>query len=452
MKFNLEKYYSTSGEKAEILTFNTPRAPLSASYPDEKTIHAFNWPHSCCDMKPISSIIQIDTVQDGTMDVGYFQNLLNDHPYEKPLFFKRKASLDGKFFKEGQLNKMIADFRKIMFPSVEDDVLNTFYCKTLDPKIEDKLDFFQGKGEIIDKKGNVQKYVIFATKFSLRVAAKSKQWYLDGTFKVTPSKYYQVYIWLAKYEETNLPCVYILMTGKSELLYNMAFSHVKNLFSAHKYEIQTEYAILDFEKGSRCGLRSVFPQLVIRDCYFHYCQCLWRRAQKNKLFEESIFKDTVLLIAFLKLFVHIDKDQRKELFSSIKSYFLEKEKAFKSFLEYFEANWLENIFIEFKGLEKESLADRTNNVSEGFNSILNKHIGIYRPSLALFVSKLKDLEIHYRKKTLLSIGQGASDTIINTSLEEKLPFTQIYNLLQGNENEIVETVYNLCSNKKNLIS
>ena len=92
----------------------------------------------------------------------------------------------------------------------------------------------------------------------------------------------------------------------------------------------------------------------------------------------------MLLIAFLKLFVHIDKDQRKELFSSIKSYFLEKEKAFKSFLEYFEANWLENIFIEFKGLEKESLADRTNNVSEGFNSILNKHIRIYRPSLALF--------------------------------------------------------------------
>ena len=61
---------------------------------------------------------------------------------------------------------------------------------------------------------------------------------------------------------------------------------------------------------------------------------------------------------------------------------------------------------------------------------------------------MKDLEIHYRKKTLLSIGQGASDTIINTSLEEKLPFTQIYNLLQGNENEIVETVYNLRSNKK----
>jgi len=266
INFDFVKYYSAlEGERAEIITFNTPRAPITTSPPDEKTIHAFNWPHSCCDDKPTTSTILIDTLQqDGTMDMVYFDKLLHDHPYEKPQFFKRKASLDGKFFKEAHLNKMIADFRKIMFPNSEDDVLNLYYCKTLDPKIEDKLDFFQGKGEIVDKKRVLQKYVIFATKFSLRALAKSNQWYLDGTFKVVPSKYCQVYIWLAKYDETNLPCVFILMTGKSEILYNIAFGHVKNLCSAHNYEIGTHYAILDFEKGSRASIKSLFPNIAIR--------------------------------------------------------------------------------------------------------------------------------------------------------------------------------------------
>ena len=136
-----------------------------------------------------------------------------------------------------------------MFPNDEKDVLNTLFCKTIDEKIEDRQDFFQGKGEINDKNGNIQKYVIFTTKFSLRVLAKSKQWYLDRTFKVVPSKYYQVYICMAKYDDMNVPCAYFLMTSKSEMLYNLVFSHLKSLCIVHKYEILTEYAVLDFKKG-----------------------------------------------------------------------------------------------------------------------------------------------------------------------------------------------------------
>jgi len=66
--------------------------------------------------------------------------------------------------------------------------------KTLDKKAEDKQDFFQGKGEIMDHQGRLQTYALFATKFNLRALAKSKHWYLDGTFKVIPTKYYQIYL------------------------------------------------------------------------------------------------------------------------------------------------------------------------------------------------------------------------------------------------------------------
>jgi len=100
-----------------------------------------------------------------------------------------------------------------------------------------------------------------------------------------------------------------------------------------------------------------------------------------------------------------------------------------------------------KNLDQEVMSDRTNNVSEGFNSVLNKHIGIYKPSLAVFVSKIRDLEIHYRKKTLLNISQGKSNTSIEKPNSDQLPFSQIYCILEGRQKEILEAGYNLRSNK-----
>jgi len=56
--------------------------------------------------------------------------------------------------------------------------------------------------------------------------------------------------------------------------------------------------------------------------------------------------------------------------------------------------------MDFKGLDKEELLDRTNNICEGFNSIFNKHIGIKKAPLAVLVSKLKEIEFVHRQKIL----------------------------------------------------
>ena len=79
---------------------------------------------------------------------------------------------------------------------------------------------------------------------------------------------------MATYEIVNIPCVYILMTSKSEVLYNSAFNHIKNLCQVHNYEVKTDFMMLDFEKGSKAAMRAVFPQVKVRGCYFHFCQCL----------------------------------------------------------------------------------------------------------------------------------------------------------------------------------
>jgi len=60
--------------------------------------------------------------------------------------------------------------------------------------------------------------------------------------------------------------------------------------------------------------------------------------------------------------VYIDTEERKNYFAEVELYFLKKNKLFKAFLQYFEDNWLQNIFIDFKGLDIDALTERTNSV------------------------------------------------------------------------------------------
>ena len=69
---------------------------------------------------------------------------------------------------------------------------------------------------------------------------------------------------------------------------------------------------------------------------FILTKCLWMRAKKEHLCQENLLEETYLLIAFLQLLIHIDKETRKDFFEDIKTCFVNKNKLFKDFLSYFE--------------------------------------------------------------------------------------------------------------------
>lgn len=54
--------------------------------------------------------------------MNYFEKLIEAHPYEKPMYFKKQAALEGKFYKETILDRMALSFRRCMFPNVEKDL------------------------------------------------------------------------------------------------------------------------------------------------------------------------------------------------------------------------------------------------------------------------------------------------------------------------------------------
>ena len=61
----------------------------------------------------------------------------------------------------------------------------------------------------------------------LSLLEESQSWYADGTFKVVPEQFFQLYTIHAKKDSMIIPCVSALLTNKSELTYKKLFTKLK---------------------------------------------------------------------------------------------------------------------------------------------------------------------------------------------------------------------------------
>jgi len=203
-------------------------------------------------------------------------------------------------------------------------VLNTKYCETIDEDPEEKRNFYYGRGEIVDSDSKVHRWVTLCTLFTLQILCKTEQWFIDGTFKMAPCKFKQVVTIIVRYEGYNVPCVYFLLNSKAEILYKSAFSHLKNLIEGHKLTPAIKSFMCDFEKAIQNSVQTVFDVNVIKGCYFHYVKCLWSKAKKLGLAKEIHEKNTKILIAFLKIMAHMNKNERVDYFDALRKYFERK--------------------------------------------------------------------------------------------------------------------------------
>ena len=271
--FDFNKYcLPTSTETPNFLACSNPKMEISVERPNKTTIHGFNWPHICKDLQKGPSLIKVNLIQNGNMDIDYFKALIEQNPYARPSEIKKLADIDKKYYKERTLDQMIVNFRKIAFPKEENEILNNVFCQTIDQEIGEKLSFFQRKGEIVDPNNTnkVNKYVIFGTKFSLRILARASRWFIDGIFKVVPINYKQIYIFISKYENYTVPCLFLLLTSKKEVLYNAAFSHIKVLCKGYNYNIETKSVMLDYEIAPRNAIKFNFEQIKPKDDFFSF--------------------------------------------------------------------------------------------------------------------------------------------------------------------------------------
>ena len=76
--------------------------------------------------------------------------------------------------------------------------------------------------------GDNERILIFATQQGIRSLSNNSHWFMDGTFKLCPEIFYQIYTIHALNNNQVFPCVFALLPNKNEVTYNRLFREVKN--------------------------------------------------------------------------------------------------------------------------------------------------------------------------------------------------------------------------------
>jgi hypothetical protein len=106
-------------------------------------------------------------------------------------------------------------------------------------------------------------------------------WCVDGTFKVAPQFFTQVYTVHALVNNRALPMIYVLLNNKQQATYKRVFEKLMEI----EPTLRPESIVSDFEISAINAINEVFPNAQITGCMFHLAQNLWKKIQKTHLVE-----------------------------------------------------------------------------------------------------------------------------------------------------------------------
>ena len=133
----------------------------------------------------------------------------------------------------------------------------------------------------VDEEEDDTRCLAFATINCLKKLSESSIWLLDGTFKVCPRLFSQVY---------TIHCMingeWGLLPAKTGEVYENFLEEVKAAAEENDLTLQPEHIILDFEIAMMNALRRQFPNAQTHGCLFHLAQSVHRRVQSSGLRNE----------------------------------------------------------------------------------------------------------------------------------------------------------------------
>ncbi|KAK4884083.1 hypothetical protein RN001_000354 [Aquatica leii] len=119
---------------------------------------------------------------------------------------------------------------------------------------------------------NDNKILIFGTQKNLELLGSSDHWYAAGTFNTTPPLFSQVYTIQGVKFNNCILSVFVLLTGKTELIYQQMIQALKEI----KPNLEPITIMMNFER-----FETEFPGYFKTGCFFHLSQCIWRKVQEN---------------------------------------------------------------------------------------------------------------------------------------------------------------------------
>lgn len=122
-----------------------------------------------------------------------------------------------------------------------------------------------------------ERILVFGDRQLLSAMGTAELWLADGTFKVVPTLFYQLYsIHFASAGGLHPAGVYCLLLNKSRTTYERLLSVIKELCpNAGPHRI-----LVDFESAAINAFRDAYPKADVSGCYFHLCQSILRKVNE----------------------------------------------------------------------------------------------------------------------------------------------------------------------------
>lgn len=307
-------------------------------------------------------------------------------------------------------------------------------CKNLkDLKLPDHLadNFF-----LFDD-GTEEKILFFCTPLAKSKFKVYKCYYGDGTFKVAPRLFYQLYtlhINASQNDDTVnfVPLIYILLPNKTQATYERLFTILRDQFllNIEQYKCDYELAVIQ-------AVNVVYPNAKVTGCYFHYWKALSKKSKNVGLKDidggDRITRMYMQLALLPPIMIPEGFLAILELNSS--------SAECTTFSDYFSKQWIILITTDKFSCYKEIF--RTNNPIEGWHGRLKNRIPV-KPPLYRFIQLLKK-EAQYQDKNLRRIETFCKGKRRSLKLKEKdIKIDLIITSALKNEITVLECLERLC--------
>ena len=282
-------------------------------------------------------------------------------------------------------------------------------------------------------KGIPQRTIIFTTDSLLQQLSISLKWSLDGTHRVTPKHFSQLFITMMKVGDKWLPALFGLLANHDAMTYQLYIEMIKHSLSTIGLQHKVESILTDFEVGIMTAVHNSLPKVEIRGCRFHYGQAIWRHAEHEfgKTMKSSKqFSDLVRRCLGLP-FILTDElqnivDQLKILPMETENITLMRDK----FMSYIQNTWISGVYSPDSWSCFGRRSDMTDNAQEAYNSVLNRLVQVAHPSIFVLLEHFV-IELNYSQHKSGRQGVGKMG---------RAPKKTIYETI-SNETERLKTLY-----------
>lgn len=252
-----------------------------------------------------------------------------------------------------------------------------------------------------DSGAGTDRIIVFGCAELLDGLARATMWLADGTFKVVPTLFFQLYtIHFQSVNGVNPAALYCLLPNKTRATYDRLVSEIRRLIPLAAPAV----ILTDFETAAMSAFRQAYPNARITGCYFHLAQSVIRRVGEVGLKSEYENRDDLrLAIRSLAALSHVPVADVAESFDLLAESMPDADRI-DEVVTYFEHTYVRGRRLPGRGdhyrpalfpietwNQTQAAGDglaRTNNICEGWHHGLQCLLQCSHPSMWRFLEGL----------------------------------------------------------------